>query len=156
RRSRAGQKCPPPAAGRGCCARSEGGAAVKPNPVKRALKEGKPQGGTWLSLGSVVGARVLARTGLARLTVGMEHTHTHNQTAAMMFGAIADGGSVPLCRIPAHNHEYIKQVLDCGAMGIVAPMVMTAAEARAIVAATKYPPKGNRSVGGGLHALNYG
>ena len=47
-------------------------------------------------------------------------------------------------------------VLDCGAMGIVAPMVMDADEARAIVAATKYPPLGNRSVGGGLHALNYG
>ena len=30
-------------------------------------------------------------------------------------------------------------VLDCGAMGIVAPMVMDAAEARSIVAATKYP-----------------
>ncbi len=41
-------------------------------------------------------------------------------------------------------------------MGIVAPMVMDANEARTIVEATKYPPKGNRSVGGGLHALNYG
>ncbi len=47
-------------------------------------------------------------------------------------------------------------VLDCGAMGIVAPMVMDAAEARSIVAATKYPPRGNRSVGGGMHALNFG
>jgi 4-hydroxy-2-oxoheptanedioate aldolase len=41
-------------------------------------------------------------------------------------------------------------------MGIVAPMVMDAAEARMIVDATKYPPRGTRSVGGGLHALNYG
>ena len=30
---------------------------MKPNPVKKALKEGRPQVGTWLSLGSVVGAR---------------------------------------------------------------------------------------------------
>jgi 4-hydroxy-2-oxoheptanedioate aldolase len=129
---------------------------VKPNPVKRALKAGKPQVGTWLSLGSVVAARFLARTGLPWLTVDMEHTHTDIQTAAHMFGAIADAGCVPLARIPSNRHDYIKQVLDCGAMGIVAPMVMDAAEARAIVAATKYPPKGNRSVGGALHALNYG
>jgi len=129
---------------------------VKPNPIKRALKAGQPQVGTWLSLGSVVAARFLARTGLPWLTVDMEHTHTDIQTAAMMFGAIADAGCVPLARVPANRHEYIKSVLDCGAMGIVVPMVMDAAEARAIVAATRYPPRGNRSVGGGLHALNFG
>ncbi len=129
---------------------------MKPNPVKRALKAGQPQVGTWLSMGSVVAARFLARTGFSWLTVDMEHTHTDIQTAALMFGAIADAGCVPLARVPTGRHDYIKSVLDCGAMGIVAPMVMDAAEARAIVAATKYPPLGNRSVGGSLHTLNYG
>jgi 4-hydroxy-2-oxoheptanedioate aldolase len=129
---------------------------VKTNPVKRALREGKPQVGTWLSLGSVIAARFLARTGLPWLTVDMEHTHTDIHTAALMFGVIADAGCVPLVRIPTGRHDLIKSVLDCGAMGIVAPMVMDAAETKAIVAATKYPPKGNRSVGGGLHAMNFG
>jgi 4-hydroxy-2-oxoheptanedioate aldolase len=128
---------------------------LKPNKVKRALKAGQPQVGTWLSLGSVVAARFLARTGLPWMTVDMEHSHTDIQTAALMFGAIADGGSVPLARVPTGRHDYIKMVLDCGAMGIVAPMVMDAEEARTIVAATQYPPRGNRSVGGGLHALNF-
>ena len=129
---------------------------MKTNPVKKALREGKPQVGTWLSLGSVVAARFLARSGLPWLTVDMEHTHTDIQTAALMFGSIADAGGVPLARISVGRHDLIKSVLDCGAMGIVAPMVMTPAEAREIVAATKYPPKGNRSVGGSLHAMNYG
>ena len=129
---------------------------MKPNPVKRALKAGQPQVGTWLSLGSIVSARFLARVGFPWLTVDMEHTHTDIQTAAMMFGAIADAGCVPLARVPAGRHEYIKSVLDCGAMGIVAPMVMDVAETKAIVAAAKYPPLGNRSVGGSLHTLNYG
>jgi 4-hydroxy-2-oxoheptanedioate aldolase len=63
---------------------------------------------------------------------------------------------VPLAGVPPGRHDYIKMVLDNGAMGIVAPMVMDADEARTIVAACKYPPRGNRSLGGGLHALNYG
>lgn len=129
---------------------------MKLNPVKRALRAGEPQVGTWLSLGSVVAARFMARVGFPWLTVDMEHTHTDINTAAMMFGAIADAGGVPLARIPASRHEYVKSVLDCGAMGIVVPMVMDADEARAIVAACKYAPRGNRSVGGGLHAMNYG
>jgi 4-hydroxy-2-oxoheptanedioate aldolase len=74
----------------------------------------------------------------------------------MMFGAIADAGCVPLARVVVGRHDLIKSALDCGAMGIVAPMVMGPDEARVIVEATQYPPKGNRSVGGGLHALNYG
>src|SRR5262249_60648129 len=76
--------------------------------------------------------------------------------AAAMCGAMAAAGCVPLARVPVGKHEYIKMVLDSGAMGIVAPMVMSAEEARTIVAATKYPPRGNRSVGGGMHALNLG
>jgi 4-hydroxy-2-oxoheptanedioate aldolase len=129
---------------------------LKENSVKRALHAGKPQIGTWLSLGSIAAARFLAREGFPWLTVDMEHTHTDIQTATYMFGAIADAGCVPLARIPTGKHEYIKMVLDCGAMGIVAPMVMDRAEAEAIVAATKYPPVGNRSVGGGMHAINFG
>ncbi len=129
---------------------------MKSNPVKQALREGKPQAGTWLSLGSVVAARFLARSGLPWLTVDMEHTQTDINTAALMFGAIADAGCVPLARVVEGRHDLIKQVLDCGAMGIVAPMVMGPEQARAIVGATRYPPRGNRSVGGGLHALNYG
>ncbi|RUL88455.1 HpcH/HpaI aldolase family protein [Tautonia sociabilis] len=129
---------------------------MKPNPVKRALREGKPQVGTWLSLGSAFAARFLARTGLPWLTVDMEHTHTDIQTAALMFGAIADAGCTPLARVNCCRHDLIKSVLDCGAMGIVVPMVMTAEEAQVAVAACQYPPRGNRSLGGALHALNYG
>jgi 4-hydroxy-2-oxoheptanedioate aldolase len=114
--------------------------------------------GTWLSLGNVVAARFLARSGLPWLTVDLEHSHTDIQTAAHMFGAIADAGTgcLPLARVQTGRHDLIKTVLDCGAGGIVAPMVMTADEARAIVAACKYPPRGTRSVGGNLHALNFG
>ena len=129
---------------------------MKTNLVKKALRAGQPQVGTWLSLGSVVASRYLARTGLPWLTVDMEHTHTDIQTAALMFGSIADAGCVPLARISVGRHDLIKSVLDCGAMGIVAPMVMDPAEARMIVEATKYPPRGTRSVGGSLHAMNFG
>jgi 4-hydroxy-2-oxoheptanedioate aldolase len=129
---------------------------LKANPVKRALHAGEPQIGTWLSLASISAARFMARTGLPWLTVDMEHTHADIQTAAFMFGAIADAGCVPLARIPTGKHEFIKMALDAGAMGIIAPMVMDAEEARSIVAACKYPPTGNRSVGGGMHAINFG
>lgn len=128
---------------------------MKKNPVKAALKAGKPQVGTWLSLGSVYAARLMARTGFPWLTVDIEHSPIDWSDAALMFGAIADAGCVPLARVPRGDHDHIKRVLDAGAHGIVVPMVNTVEEARAAIAAAKYPPVGNRSVGGGLHAMNF-
>ena len=73
----------------------------------------------------------------------------------MLFGAIADAGCTPLARVPRGDHDHIKRVLDAGAHGIVVPMVNTVEEATEAIAAAKYPPTGNRSLGGSLHALNF-
>ena len=129
---------------------------MKTNPIKKKLRAGEPSYGTWLSLGDLYAARVLARLGFDWLTLDMEHQPIDWSQAAAIFGAIADAGCVPLARVPEGNHFLIKRVLDAGAWGIVAPMVDTVEQAKAIIAATKYPPVGNRSLGGGLHALNFG
>lgn len=128
---------------------------MKKNPVKAALKAGKPQVGTWLSLGNVFAARIMARVGFPWLTIDLEHSPIDWSDAALLFGAISDAGCVPLARVPCGNHDHIKRVLDAGAHGIVVPMVNTVDEAKAAIAAAKYPPEGNRSVGGGLHSLNF-
>src|SRR5215469_10197248 len=128
---------------------------MKPNLVKRALKAGQPAVGTWLSLGSITAARFMARAGFAYLTVDIEHSLVDWETATHMFASIADASCVALARVPANRHDHIKRVLDNGAQGIVVPMVNSRDEALAAVAAAKYPPIGNRSVGGSVHALNF-
>jgi 4-hydroxy-2-oxoheptanedioate aldolase len=129
--------------------------AVRPNTAKQILRAGKPAVGTWLSLGSVTAARFMARAGFAWLTVDTEHTATGTETAAAMFAAIADAGCIALARVLANRHDHIKRALDTGAMGIVVPMVNTRAEAEDAVSACRYPPRGTRSVGGSVHALNF-
>jgi 4-hydroxy-2-oxoheptanedioate aldolase len=128
---------------------------MRANAVKRGLKAGQPSVGTWLSLGNILAARFLARLGFAWLTVDIEHSLVDWETATHMFAAIADAGCSPLARVPANRHDHIKRVLDNGAHGIVVPMVNSREEALAAVAAAKYPPVGNRSVGGSAHALNF-
>lgn len=128
---------------------------MRTNPVKRTLKEGKPSFGTWLSLGDLFATRVLARLGFEWLTLDMEHSPIDWSQAASIFGAIADAGCVPLARVPQGSHDYIKRVLDAGAWGIVVPMVDTVEQAQLAIRAAKYPPVGNRSLGGGMHTLNF-
>src|SRR5207302_4423278 len=115
-----------------------------------------PSVGTWLSMGSIVAARFLARAGFAWLTVDIEHSLVDWETATHMFASIADAGCIALGRVPANQHDHIKRVLDNGAHGIVVPMVNSRQEAEDAVAAALYPPAGTRSVGGSVHALNFG
>ncbi len=129
---------------------------MRANPVKRALKAGQPAVGTWLSLASITATRFMARAGFDWLTVDIEHSLVDMETAAHLFASIADAGSIALARVPGNRHDHIKRVLDNGAHGIVVPMVNSREEAQTAVAAALYPPVGNRSVGGSVHALNFG
>ena len=128
---------------------------MRTNPVKQKLRAGQPSFGTWLSLGDLYATRVLARLGFDWMTLDIEHSAIDWSQAAMIFAAVADAGGVPLARVPEGSHHYIKRVLDAGAWGIVVPMVDTVEQARTAIAAAKYPPVGNRSVGGGMHSMNF-
>jgi 4-hydroxy-2-oxoheptanedioate aldolase len=125
------------------------------NPVKQALKEGRPSVGTWLSLGSITAARFMARAGFDWLNVDVEHSLVGMENTAHIFGSCADIGFPCFARVPSNRHDHIKRVLDNGAHGVVVPMVNTRQEALDAVSAILYPPQGTRSVGGSVHALNF-
>jgi 4-hydroxy-2-oxoheptanedioate aldolase len=129
---------------------------MKENPVKQKLRSGQPSFGTWLTLGDLYATRVLARMGFDWLTLDIEHSAIDWSQATTIFAAVSDAGCVPLARVPEGTHHYIKRVLDAGAWGIVVPMVDTVEQAKVAIAAAKYPPIGNRSVGGGMHSMNFG
>lgn len=129
---------------------------MRVNVVKAKLAAGEPVVGTWLALGDVTAARLMARAGWDYLCLDVEHTAVDWEKAAITFGIIAEAGCVPLCRVPDGTMENIKRALDAGAWGIIAPMVDTVEQARVIVDSCYYPPFGRRSVGGGTHYLSFG
>lgn len=128
---------------------------MKTNHVRARLKRGEATVGTWLTLPDATAARLMAHIGFDWLTVELEHTPTNFETAAQSFTAIAGSGCVPLARVPWNSVENIKRVLDTGAWGVVVPMVNSRAEAEAVVAAARFAPLGQRSIGGQLHAANF-
>jgi 4-hydroxy-2-oxoheptanedioate aldolase len=128
---------------------------MKTNPLKQQLKSGQPTFGTWLSLGDLMAARILARMGFDWLTVDVEHSATDWSQVAVLVAAVADAGCVPLVRVPAGNHRDIKRALDAGAWGIVVPMVDTVDQAKDVIAAAKFPPVGTRSLGSFVAALSF-
>lgn len=64
--------------------------------------------------------------------------------------AIAKEGVSPLVRITANEAWMVKRALDCGAHGIVVPLIYTVDDAKRLVESTKFPPEGRRGFGSPL------
>ncbi|WZH37303.1 MAG: HpcH/HpaI aldolase/citrate lyase family protein [Microbacterium enclense] len=110
----------------------------------------RPLAGMWVCSGSPVAAEIAAGAGLDWLLLDMEHSATSLETVLTLLQVTAAYPVTPVVRVPWNDPVTIKQVLDLGAQNLIVPMVSSAAEARAAVAATRYPPEGIRGVGSAL------
>lgn len=106
--------------------------------------------GMWACSGSPLVTEVAAGSGLDWLLIDMEHSANTLESVLLQLQAAAAYPIAPLVRVAANDTVAIKQVLDLGAQNIIVPMVSSAAEAQAAVAATRYPPEGVRGVGSAL------
>ena len=126
------------------------------NHLRRRLTEGQPVFGVWLQLAHPPIAELMAMAGYDMVLIDMEHgPNTLVDTANMMRG-IAGTGSSSMVRVPWNDHVVLKRLLDQGPDAVMIPMVETAEEARAAVAACHYPPKGRRGFTGIGRAARYG
>lgn len=100
-------------------------------------------------------AQLAANAGFDTLYVDLEHSVLSLETTSLLCHASRAAGVVPLVRVPTADAALIARILDAGAMGIIAPHISCAEEARHAVACAKYPPEGTRSVSSGLALLNY-
>lgn len=91
-------------------------------------------------------ARLFAQAGFDALVVDAEHAGFSPAEVSDLCLAAIDAGIFPLVRLPDAAPGPIRQALSFGALGVVVPRVETAAEARAIVDNTRFPPHGARPV----------
>ncbi|WP_413206661.1 4-hydroxy-2-oxoheptanedioate aldolase [Rhodospirillum sp. A1_3_36] len=120
------------------------------NVFKTAITQGQTQIGLWLGLADGYSAEICAGAGFDWLLIDGEHAPNDLRTILEQLRAIAPYPSAPVVRPVDKDPAKIKQLLDIGTPTLLVPMVETAEEAEALVAATRYPPKGIRGVGTAL------
>ena len=116
---------------------------MKKNWVREKLKAGDSTIGCFMGLGSPNVAELLSHAGFDWLVIETEHSALDIGQVEHMLMAVKGTETVPLVRLPSSDWVYIQRALDIGAMGIVVPLIRTAADAQAIVRATRYPPRRN-------------
>ncbi|QLD89709.1 aldolase [Natronomonas salina] len=110
---------------------------------------------TWTSLSDPAVAEMAAGAGFDFVVVDTEHAPLGLETVADCLRAVEAGGGASMVRVPWNDPVRIKRLLDLGPDALLVPMVGTAAEAREAVAATRYPPEGERGVAA-ARAADYG
>lgn len=129
---------------------------IPPNPFKRALAAGRAQIGLWSSLSSNYVVEVTAGAGFDWLLIDTEHSPNDLESTLAQLQAAAAYPTHAIVRVPWNDMVVIKRYLDVGAQSLLVPFVQNAAEARAAVAATRYPPAGVRGVAGTTRATRFG
>lgn len=113
--------------------------------------------GYWCVLDAPVATERIGRLGYDY--VALDAQHGLLGYSGLLSGLMAiDAGqtAVGLVRVDSNNATSIGRALDAGAAGIIVPLVDTAEDAAAAVAAAKYPPLGRRSYGPMRSALRVG
>jgi 2-keto-3-deoxy-L-rhamnonate aldolase RhmA len=126
------------------------------NPVKERLARGEVVASMTVRLvRSIEIARIAQTAGFDMLYIDLEHSPLTLDATGQICIAALEAGIMPAVRVPANTPEYIARVLDNGALGVIAPHVRSAEEARAVVKAAKLPPLGERSNTGAFPHLHY-
>lgn len=123
-------------------------AALPPNNVKARLADasGGVQWAMFVSLADPVAAEICAGAGFDLVVIDAEHGPNDLRTVLVQLQAVAAAGGEAAVRCWNHDPADIKRLLDAGTRTLVIPMINTAEQATAVVAATRYPPDGVRGV----------
>jgi len=120
---------------------------VKANRFKQVRAEGRvPVGHMVLEFGTRGVAQMLEVAGVDFVVIDMEHTGFSAANVADLIAWFKATTVAPFVRVPQLLYHFVARSLDAGALGIMAPNVTGAAQARALVEAAKYAPLGRRGV----------
>ena len=115
--------------------------------LAKRLRAGETVFSGWCGLPYPIVAETLGRDGFPAVTLDSQHGLWDINAIVTTIAAVRQGGAAPIVRVPVGDFATVSRVLDFGAEGIIAPMINTPADARALAAAAKYPPLGERSWG---------
>lgn len=127
------------------------------NRIKARLAAGETTYGIFLGLVHPLPTEVSAGAGFDWLLIDGEHAPNDFASIAAQTNALAKHGVDTFVRLRDRDPAHVKQLVDIGVRNFLVPVVDTAEQARALVAALRYPPGGVRGVGAsGARATNFG
>lgn len=128
-----------------------------PFPLKVRLNAGERLHGCWIEAFSPVMTEIVAQSGYDVAMIDLEHGPGDIMDAVRQLQVLAAHECAPLIRVPSADSNVIKKAMDIGPAGLMVPDIRTAREARDVVSACRYGPRGSRGAAPSLvRASGYG
>src|SRR5919204_2657779 len=102
--------------------------------------------GLFVKLGATEVLDIAARSGLDFVVIDLEHSQLSEADGLRLTRHAAACGLPALVRLPELDRGAVNRLLEAGARGIQLSTVRSVARVRALRAATRYAPEGDRSV----------
>lgn len=120
------------------------------------LEAGTPLPFAWCGISDTRYIDMVAGYNFDAVLMDMQHGFFDEASVQNGISAVVAKGKSPLVRIPVGRWDMASRVMDFGALGVVAPMINSVADAQAFAGAMKYVPRGERSFGPRHAASVYG
>ena len=118
-----------------------------PNRMKQKMQAGELAVGMIVRLMRGVEIAAVAKSaGFDCLYIDLEHCGFSLETVSQICMTATALGVTPMVRVAGLDPALIGRTLEAGAQGIIVPHLETRADAEMLVAATKFPPMGHRSL----------
>ena len=117
------------------------------NPLRTAWDAGRTVINGWIATASPIALEAMMTAPWGSVTIDMQHGTADYADLLTLLPIIEKAGAAPIVRVPWLDEAAIMRTLDAGALGVIAPMINTAEDARKLVACCLYPPIGTRSFG---------
>ena len=123
--------------------------------LKQILDSGKTVIGAWCFIPDPAYLGMVANQGFDAVILDMQHGFFDENSVRAGIATVVSAGKTPLVRIPLGRWDAAARAMDFGALGVIAPMIDSAVDAKAFASATRYVPIGERSYGPGYAAGLY-
>ena len=121
--------------------------------LKQRLAAGVPLLGTFFKTPSPMLCEVITQTDIDLVCLDAEHSPFDRMTLDQCLFALRAGNMPAVVRVPALTGEHILNALDCGAVGVVAPHIVTGEDA--VLAARSAQFGQGRGFAGSTRAAGY-
>lgn len=129
---------------------------MRKNRLREQLKQPGPLFGVMADVASPRLIELYGLLGFDWVLIDAEHDGVGVEACYSYVMAADVIGIASIVRVPDNRPEAILAYADTGVSGVIAPHVRTVEEARRLVSALRFPPRGHRGVAGSSRAANYG